>query len=121
MATKTKVRCSAEVWDSNHWRAFNCSRTGSLEHNGSFYCKQHHPDTVQARNTAWAKKYNARSRMRDLNNEALRHRGTFEAVLRQIAAGHNDARGLAEETINRLEALQADAAAFEAESKGLLK
>lgn len=43
---------------SHGWRYFGCSRNGSIEHDGKFYCKQHDPVEVakrsEARSERWA-------------------------------------------------------------------
>lgn len=60
------------------------------------YCKQHDPAAVKARQAASTAKYNAQ-----MNQERYGWHGrSFYNVLVQIAEGHNDARGLAQEAID---------------------
>lgn len=42
----TKPKCKEKVYNSLGWKYFPCSRYASKDG----YCKQHHPDSVRARN-----------------------------------------------------------------------
>lgn len=59
------------------------------------YCKQHDPDAVKARKAAADEKYRIQHNRQRYQWNAR----TFYAALEQIANGHNDARGLAQEVI----------------------
>lgn len=78
------------------WTRFQqCSKKRGHGPDGA-YCKQHDPAAVKARQDQAMAKY------KDQTNE---HRygwngKKFYAVLEEIAAGHNDARGLAQKTID---------------------
>lgn len=67
---------------------------------GLAYCKQHDPDAVKARRDAADEKWR-------LEQNAKRyqwHGREFYDALEQIANGHNDARGLAQEIIDKFKA-----------------
>lgn len=51
-------RCAGMVFSDRvqHWQ---CTRRGYAEHAGRWYCKQHHPPTVQARTKEADRRYNA--------------------------------------------------------------
>ncbi len=60
------------------------------------YCKQHDPAAIKARHEASMARYTAQ-----MNKERYGWNGRkFYDVLVQIAEGHNDARGLAQEMID---------------------
>lgn len=40
-------RCKGEVWF--HMRYLPCGKTARYEHEGRWYCKRHHPPTMQAK------------------------------------------------------------------------
>ena len=42
-----KVRCFRNIWRG--FRPQQCTRTGTLEYGGKWWCKQHHPPTKDAR------------------------------------------------------------------------
>jgi hypothetical protein len=89
--------CCVEVADcSLRWPTFHqCSRKRGHGPDGA-YCKQHDPDVVKARDAANTSKAHAK-----WNNERYQTHGrTFYTALEKIAAGHNDARGLAQEVID---------------------
>jgi hypothetical protein len=52
-----KQKCAAKVYSGGSFRGHPCVATAKYEHNGTWYCKTHHPPTVnakrQARNAAW--------------------------------------------------------------------
>jgi hypothetical protein len=61
------------------------------------YCKQHDPEAVKARRIAASARYNA-----EMNEARYGWNGRkFYAALVEIAEGHNDARGLAQEVIDQ--------------------
>lgn len=59
------------------------------------YCKQHDPEVVKARQEASNKRYQEKWNERRYELYGKQ----FFDVLQQIANGHNDARGLAQQTI----------------------
>jgi hypothetical protein len=67
---------------------------------GEAYCKQHDPVAVEARRAAADERYAAQTAKRRTEWAGP----TFLAALRQIAAGHNDARGLAREVVEKFDA-----------------
>jgi hypothetical protein len=71
-------QCSERVRGESRWPSFHqCSRKGTLTHNGKLYCKQHYPPNVEQkdaeREARWAReselntlKYEIRSRGEDV-------------------------------------------------------
>lgn len=90
-------QCAASVHDSGRGVGFHqCQRKGTLEHDGHKWCKQHFPPNVEKKHAEWEAKYRAE---RAAEDEAWRKKkvaARFEDILRQIAAGHNDPRSLAQ-------------------------
>ncbi len=43
-------QCSGSVW--RRYNCYRCSLAGVLEHDGGWWCSEHHPPTVQARKDA---------------------------------------------------------------------
>jgi hypothetical protein len=94
-------RCCVEVSASIglHTSWYQCNRKRGHGPNGD-YCKQHDPDAVKARSDKSRAAY-----LEKINKERYGWHGKkFYNVLKQIAEGHNDARGLARETIAEFEA-----------------
>lgn len=58
-----KHTCCGKVWSG--FRHDDCGRGAKYEHEGKWYCKTHHPPTVQAksdaRNVKWEAEWKARS------------------------------------------------------------
>lgn len=52
-----KKNCSGRIWGDYRYRP--CSSTGSLEHDGHWWCKKHHPPSVAAKEEARQAKYEA--------------------------------------------------------------
>ena len=45
-----KHTCEKQIYPGSGWgRGHSCGRTATLEHNGGWYCKTHHPPTVKAK------------------------------------------------------------------------
>lgn len=66
---------------------------------GEQYCKQHDPEAVAARRAEADAKAT-----KDFNARRFQYHGrTFYNALKQIAEGHNDARGLAQEVLATFE------------------
>jgi hypothetical protein len=61
---KEQHKCCGRVW--SRFGFHTCSRNAKYEHEGKWFCKTHHPPTVQqkldARNAAWEKDFEARQR-----------------------------------------------------------
>ena len=71
-------RCVGEVWgDGNSPRPSRCTRIGSLEHEGKWYCRQHHPPAVDAR--------------REQSLERLHRQSHIENEARDVAARRRQA------------------------------
>jgi hypothetical protein len=88
-------RCCVEIWSSERWsRASQCSKKRGHGPDGA-YCKQHDPAVAKARREA----SDARSKKQWNERRYETYGRTFFNTLAKIADGHNDARGLAQETI----------------------
>lgn len=62
---------------------------------GEAYCRVHDPERVEARRQEQQRRYNE-----GYNRDLVKwHAGSFKEALEKIAAGHNDARGLAQEVL----------------------
>ena len=48
-------KCEGKVW--GHTKYLPCGKTARYEHEGRWYCKRHHPPTVQAKLDARNKKF----------------------------------------------------------------
>jgi 23S rRNA G2069 N7-methylase RlmK/C1962 C5-methylase RlmI len=108
------TRCRASVADGGRSPSFHqCNRKAKVErdvlHNGQrlrlAYCNTHDPVAVAVKRAAqeaqWRAKWDERDRRQA---EQKRREKLAEAAInaiRQIAAGHNDARGLAQEVLAR--------------------
>ena len=93
-------RCCASVSNGERFaRYYQCERSRGYGPDEAF-CKQHDPVAREARRAANEARYWAKS-------DAKRpqwHGHEFLAALRLIAAGHNDARGLAKEIVDKFDA-----------------
>lgn len=69
----TEHTCVGKIWDEH--RHYSCGKKAKYEHEGKWYCKTHHPPTVQAKNDArnerWRKEW-AEQRERSKQQEAQR-------------------------------------------------
>jgi hypothetical protein len=86
--------CCAEVYEEISRRFFQCSRNRGYGPDGE-YCTTHNPQNVAARKKARLEKYDREMKLKRIEWAGPR----FLAMLRLIAEGHNDARGLAAEAI----------------------
>jgi len=94
------TRCCEPVWTKDRWsRETQCSRPRGHGPGGA-YCKQHDPAAVKARSAASTARYNEQFNKQRYNS----HGRTFYDALVAIANGHNDARGLAQEVIDKFNA-----------------
>lgn len=57
-----KQKCAGRVY--RFGRSNACTRNGSLEHNGSMWCKTHHPPTIKANADEKAAKWAAERKQR---------------------------------------------------------
>jgi hypothetical protein len=86
--------CCEKVYHEHLRRFFQCSRKRGHGPDGE-YCRTHNPQNVAARKKASSEKY-----AREMKLKRIEWAGPkFLAMLRLIAEGHNDARGLAAEAI----------------------
>ena len=94
------LRCAESVRDKGSWPSYSqCSRANGHGPHGA-WCKQHNPDAVKA-------KREARDKAWDAERAESYRKYAFEAecrnAIREIAAGHNNPRELAQGIIDRLE------------------
>ena len=100
-AATPQRNCCETIWQG--MARYGCSRNGVVERKGKRYCRQHDPVAVDARrkkrDEEWCRKQMADEAawQRKAAKMALAH-ASVEAI-RQIAAGHNDARGLAQQVL----------------------
>lgn len=98
--TPDLTRCCQEVRDSGRWpRWYQCNRPRGHGPDKA-YCKQHDPEVAKARTAAADRRSTEKWNARRVEWHGL----AFLKVLRQIADGHNDARGLAAETVAKFDA-----------------
>lgn len=102
----TKHKCCGSI-QSDTYRRVPCSRTGSIERDGKFYCATHDPVAVQARRDKSRAKWEADYAAKQANWARQKIEEQFKAAaieaIRRIADGHNDPRGLASEIIERFD------------------
>ncbi len=91
-------RCQVRVYHpmGNWGHTEQCRRAGRTNDGGVWHCKQHSDAEVQRRGAAKDAKMDKEWAGRRM--QIYGH--SFYNVLEQIAAGHNDARGLARKTIH---------------------
>ena len=99
-----KHRCREAVPETGRWPGFNqCVRVGTVceEVNGEqmWFCAQHSSAKQNEREAKRTAKYKADTAKIRAKWAAERNAPKFRAALEQIAAGHNDARGLADEVL----------------------
>lgn len=92
-------RCKEQVSTKGTFRFHQCTRPNGHGPKG-LYCKQHDPDVRQAkrevRDAKWREEWDKQARS-DKFTKAARQ------AIRDIAAGHNDARGLAIKILKEFE------------------
>lgn len=57
MGMADKHQCCALVYGSDAWRSFPCSRAGTIEREGKWYCKMHDPVAKKERDDAKMAEY----------------------------------------------------------------
>lgn len=89
------TRCCEEVASRERWTRWSqCNRPRGHGPDGA-YCKQHDPEAVKARRAA----VDARAKVAWRERRLEWYGSTFFKALVEIANGHNDARGLAQEVV----------------------
>lgn len=98
-----KHRCAGRVWHDGSFYSSACMNNGKHEHGGKWWCKMHHPPTVDAkrkeRERKWDIKFRAEQAQRERAQALKRKQVAALKAIEQIAAGHNDPRALAQEVI----------------------
>jgi len=91
-------RCAKAVY-SDGWGGHQCARKNGHGPHGA-WCKIHDPVAVKAKREAANAKLNAEWAALQRDTEFTR---ACRAAIREIAAGHNDPRGLAQGIIDKME------------------
>ena len=91
-------KCEGKVW--GHTKYLPCGKTARYEHEGRWYCKRHHPPTVQAKLDARNKKWEEDSKSR---LQAAKEANEARAEMQRRAAAYD---GLIAQRDALLEALQ---------------
>lgn len=97
-------RCVQSLMDRWHPGGYQCTRPRGYGPDGC-YCKQHDPAAVAARNAARDAAYKAKWSADDLRRQKAEAGAKALDALRQIAAGHNDPRSLAQELLDQFPSL----------------
>ena len=95
--------CIAEVWSRESYsHGHQCNRPRGHGKDG-LYCKQHDPETVEAkrnaRNAKWDAEFKAKQDRWDKKAKEEKALEASKDALEKIAAGHNDPRTLAMEIL----------------------
>lgn len=53
-------KCVGRVYSGHYIGSHTCNKTARYEHNGEWYCKTHHPQTVEEKRRAHAAKWEAK-------------------------------------------------------------
>lgn len=97
--------CAQSVWPANGHSSHQCRREGKYEYGGHLWCGIHHPPTVHVKRAARTRGWEEEQRRKDAAYAAAEARSKLRDAaldaLRQIAAGHNDPRGLALEVFGK--------------------
>lgn len=97
-------RCCASVHDSGRSVTFHqCCRRPVIHYGALGYCRQHDPAKVvadrEARDRAMRERWAKQDAQIMHNNAMVKFRNKALAAIRQIAAGHNDPRALAQSVL----------------------
>ena len=92
-------KCEGKVW--GYTKYLPCGKTARYEHEGRWYCKRHHPPTVEAKLDARNKKWEEDSRSR---LQAAKEANEARAEMQRRAAAYD---GLIAQRDALLEALRA--------------
>ena len=90
-------RCTASVHDQSGWRPHQCNRKPWRDG----WCKQHHPESVQARREASEARYRAEQARR-----AASHRRQFHPLQRELLAALRRVRPMTSSDLERIDELQ---------------
>lgn len=101
-----KPTCDESVWSRGAWGTYRCGKTASHDPvNGvPTKCGIHCAEAVAKRNAKTEANMRKWREQREASDRVDRARRAVEAVLRTIAAGHNDPRALALDAITELDA-----------------
>lgn len=94
-------RCAGAV--SSGFHSYQCKRKNGHGPHGA-WCKMHDPVAAEAKREA---RYNAYKETRDRQASIAALKNEQTEIIRAIAEGHNDPRGLCSEWLERWDAIQA--------------
>ena len=77
-------KCEGKIW--GHTKYLPCSKTARYEHEGRWYCKRHHPPTVQEKLDARHKKWEEDSKSR---LQAVKEANEARAEMQRKAAAYD--------------------------------
>lgn len=92
-----RSRCCVSVWSNDSHSRSQCSRKGRYEHDGRMYCKQHHPDTLAAKEAEDTARREAQAAQWRYSRKLKDWQAAGAVLIEAIAAGHNDPRQAARE------------------------
>lgn len=108
--TVSLERCAGSVMQNGSYRSSQCKNRRRADTEHTAYCAIHDPIRVKAKDDARHAKWEAEWAERDAMNDRIANlalmRERAAVVLRQIAHGHNDPRGLAAEWLVDWDKLQ---------------
>lgn len=91
------TKCAEAVYTGDVWSGSRqCSRKNGHGPHGA-WCKRHNPEAVRARREAQTAKWDAE---RAARNRKTKFQNDCITAVRNIAAGHNDPRGLCQSIID---------------------
>ena len=85
------------------WNGFNRHRCGNKAKVDGLWCKIHDPVAIEKKNqerkAKWDREWEAKQKQWAFESDLKKFRSICVDAIRNIAAGHNDARGLAQEIL----------------------
>lgn len=91
-------RCCARVYDDKARARYQCKRKNGHGERGA-YCATHDPEKIRAKSNARSSAYEAKWAIERRQSAFV---AACQQAIRDIAAGHNDPRGLAQSILDQL-------------------
>jgi hypothetical protein len=63
-------KCEGVVWTVESYRSHRCNKNAAHEHEGHWFCKTHHPPSIEAKNDARSAKWKAELDAQNVANKA---------------------------------------------------
>ena len=96
--SEEKKTCEKRLIDGDwSYHSHPCGKTATLQHGGKWYCKRHHPPTVEAR---WRAKEVAWKTAYDAKCKATAEDGAARAEIERRAACYDDLLAALKDCIN---------------------